>query len=191
MRASFLSLLAAILPLEVCAQGQIVAANRVQVQGFYAPVLDTDCTTPLSRGAFLAQAYVGFRADSLSPIGSILNFLTGITGYVVPVALTVPGTGSNDLVYFQLRAWETKAGSSFEAAVAAGGKHGLSNIVPMKTVLPPGTPNVPLGLESFCLVPEPSAASLLVMGIGAWFVIGRRPTVLEREPNRRSERAHP
>jgi hypothetical protein len=141
----------------------------------------------------VAQAYLGFRADSLSPIGSTLTFLTGINaGYVVPTTLTVPGTGSNDLVYFQLRAWEAKAGTSYDAAVAAGAKHGLSNIVPMKTVLPPGTPNVPLGLESFCLVPEPGAHSLLTIGIGVWSLLAKwRATVTEPEADRRSERGHP
>jgi hypothetical protein len=41
------------------------------------------------------------------------------------------------IVYVQLRAWH---GSAYETAVAAGGKYGYSNVVPVPADHPPGPP---------------------------------------------------
>jgi len=77
------------------------------------------------------------------------------------------------LVYFQLRAWEVAAGSSFEAAAAGGGKYGISNLVLAQPLPPPGGPGDVFGLQSFCLVPEPSSGTLLALGGVAWLALAR------------------
>jgi hypothetical protein len=156
------------------AQGQITFGNRLRVAGIDAPVFDSDCTTRLAGAAYLAQVYAGRAPDSLSPVGWVMPFRTGAqAGYITAVVITIPGTFQDDLVYTQLRAWEARAGASFEEAVASGGKYGMSNIVPMRTVMPPGTPNEPVGLQSFCLVPEPPPGVLLALGGVAWLALAR------------------
>jgi hypothetical protein len=160
--------------MQAWAQGQIGFGNRVRVAGIDAPVFDSDCATPLAGAAYLAQVYAGRAPDSLSPVGWVMPFRTGAqAGYITAVVITIPNTIA-DLVYTQLRAWEARAGATFEEAVAAGGKYGLSNIVPMRTVMPPGTPNEPVGLQSFCLVPEPPPGVLLALGGGLGLLAARR-----------------
>ncbi len=160
---------------EALAQGQIWVSNYAPVAGLDAPIFDADCVTRLEGEAYSVQAYIGFGLDSLRPLGAVRPFRTGkAAGYFEAIALTIPGTGQHDKIYFQLRAWESKAGSSYDAAVAAGAKYGFSNIIPMTTVLPPGTPHVPVGLQSFCLVPEPGPGVLLALGGGLWLWAARR-----------------
>jgi hypothetical protein len=157
------------------AQGQISVSNYVPVENLDAPIFETDCATRLEGDAYLVQAYVGFTGDSLSPVGMGRPFRTGkAAGYFPSYVLTIPETSSETLVYLQLRVWQAGAGPTFEAAVLAGGKYGLSNIVPMWTVMAPGTPNSPVGLQSFCLVPEPATGALLVLGGGLWLLAARR-----------------
>lgn len=156
-------------------QGQIAVGNLAAVAGLDAPVLDVDCTTRLEGPAYLAQPYAGLSPDSLSPVGIALAFRTGEqAGYVTLQVVEVFGALGGTVVYAQLRAWEARAGSSFEAAVAAGGKYGLSNIVPIEAVMAPGSPSVPVGLQSFCLVPEPRAGVLLAPGGAALALAARR-----------------
>ena len=156
-------------------QGQVIVGNYIPLSGINAPVFDTDCQTRLEGPFFVAQAYVGFTADSLRPVGPVLNFRTGErAGYITATLVTIPDAPHGERIYFQLRAWEAQAGATFEAAVVSGGKYGVSNIVPMLAIEPPGTPLDPIGLQSFCLVPEPRAGALLVLGGGLWLLAVRR-----------------
>lgn len=163
-----------VLPLRISSQGFIVFGNRVSADGLDAPVLDTDCVSRLAGPTYLAQAYVGFAPDILTPLGSLTPFRTGeYAGYIASRNLEIPGTGIDDLVYVQIRAWEANAGSTYEEAVSGGARHGFSNIVPVWTQLPPGPGNSLVGLQSFCLVPEPSSGALALLaavsfGVGLW-----------------------
>src|SRR5262245_39408362 len=77
------------------------------------------------------------------------------------VTVNVPGAVlERQIVYAQLRSWETVAGPTYESAMAAGGKFGFSNIVPMPVVFGTQPPELPVGLQSFCLIPEPSTLAL-------------------------------
>jgi hypothetical protein len=148
-------------------QGQFSFRNYNPALGVNAPVFDTDCQTRLEGGAFLAQVYAGASPDQLQPLSDVRAFHSGAgAGYMAGgVIVAVPGTFDGQLVYAQMRAWEAAAGQSFEAAVAAGGKYGFSNIVPVRVSYPPGDATPAVGVESFCLVPEP--ATLLLFGCGA------------------------
>lgn len=171
--------------LPACSQGTIfdryiVFGNRIYADPrIDAPVFDTDCTTRLAGAAYLAQVYVGSSTDSLMPIGLVQPFGTGDrAGYVTPQYLRIPGAGGLR-VYTQLRAWEARGGASYEEAVMAGAKYGFSNLVPMTAVTPPGAPLEPVGLQSFCLVPEPPSEVLLALGEVALLALAprqRRPT---------------
>ncbi len=156
--------------------GSINVGNRVLLSGIDAPVFDTDCVTRLAGTNFLVQAYIGFTPDSLAPMGDARPFRTGqYAGYFVSHIVNVPDAAGR-LVYVQLRAWEATAGTSYEAAVAAGGKYGFSNVVPVIAIAPPGPPADLVGLQSFCLVPEPGAGALLALGGGLWLLLARRRT---------------
>ncbi len=184
MKAGGIKFLSLALVAKVWAQGQISVSNFVPVANLDAPIFDTDCTSRLEGAAYLVQAYVGFTVDSLSPLGAARPFRTGrAAGYFASYVLTIPGTSSETLAYLQLRAWEADAGPTFEEAVSAGGKYGVSNIVPMRTVMPPGTPNDPVGLQSFCLVPEPATGALLALGGAALLALAPRR---RQQPCRRS-----
>jgi hypothetical protein len=175
MKSQWLLWLAWLGTVPVFGQGQIGFVNRSQVAGIDAPVFDVDCVTRLEGAAYLAQVYAGLAPDSLRPVGIVQPFRTGTAaGYIPGIVITVPGALGGTVVYAQLRAWEARAGRSYEAAVAAGGKYGFSNIVPIVAVMAPGTPNDPVGLQSFCLVPEPGPGTLLALGGGLWLLAARR-----------------
>lgn len=164
MRIFYILLLSFALTEEAWPQGQIGFWNHVLQYGIDAPVFDSDCQTRLEGDAYLWQVYAGLTPDSLSPVGRIFPFGTGTNaGYMGgPAIITVPGAGELQPVYAQLRAWEAAAGGTYEAAKESGGKYGFSNIVPMIAREPPaGPPDHPVGLQSFCLIPEPAPWLLL------------------------------
>jgi hypothetical protein len=90
--------------------------------------------------------------------------------------------------YFQVRAWETAFGTSYEQAANAGPMQGrlaligTSNIIRVNTgnplVVPPVPPGTLLsgGLKGFYVapVPEPSVIGLGALGIGALLLLRRR-----------------
>jgi hypothetical protein len=165
-----MKLLALILPFMVTlllnarvhGQGQIGIVNLALGSGLDAPIYDIDCQTRISGPAFVAQAFIGLAPDSLRPVLPLLQIHAGrFAGYLGPQIVEVEGGGPR---FFQLRVWEATAGDSYEDAIAAGGKHGVSNISLVQAIYPPGGPGIPTGLESFCLVAEPSSLALLIGG---------------------------
>lgn len=106
--------------LPAISQGTLIFGNHIPISGIDAPVFDIDCATRLEGEGFRAQVYVGLSPDSLSPVGLVQPFRTGINaGYILSQYLVIPDT-SYTRVYTQLRAWEASAGVSFEEAVARG-----------------------------------------------------------------------
>lgn len=101
---------------------------------------------------------------------------------------TAPVTPPGAAAYFQVRAWETAYGTSYEEALAhqaAGGRLGLtgkSNIIKVDTgdptIQPPeaGASLVAAGLGGIQLttVPEPSVIGLGLLGAGALLMLRRR-----------------
>lgn len=136
-----------------------------------------------------------FLPDGPEPTSADFNLrgeVLGASAAVSPVAgrfsggtRTAPAPGST-AAWFQVRAWETAFGGTYEAARdnanTQGGRLaliGTSNIMRVTMGNPLGTPVVPaasLPLQGFVLVPvpEPSTIGLGLLGIGALLALRRR-----------------
>jgi hypothetical protein len=168
------------------AQGELGFANHAPSL-IDAPVFDTDGQTRLAGAAFLWQFFAGLTPSTLKATGPSGVFNTGAAaGYMASdTDGFVAGSSDDTVCYVQMRAWEASAGATFEAAVAAGGKYGFSNIVPEVAVVPPGGGyNLPVGFESFrlmatlghqpklaiTLLANPEQPLVEVIGIQGWNV---------------------
>jgi hypothetical protein len=181
--------------------GQTMTAVICQAQSTFhfdnwndvdAPVFDS-AGNRLSGTDYVAMLYGGPTGDSLAPatieysstqVMSPVPFTFPLPGYFdrsgwvgIP---TVPGGGTARL---QVRAWDARLGASYEDVVALGlGGYGESGVFqgvggdPNATGVP--IPPAPLyGLQSFSLrpvIPEPSAALLLLLGLPWLFFRPRR-----------------
>ena len=185
MKKSLLMIIAASLvaTTAVLGQGTIVVANSAAVNGVRANVTDNP-GTPVTGPTMWAQVYAGPSADSLTPQGAPVNFLTGtnaglISAQTIAVASVAPGAN----VFVQLRGWEGALGSTYESSYTRTAT-GLSNIVgPFVTGgagSPPSTPPNVTGLRSFVIgAPEPSTYAMALIGAGALLL--RRYTRCTRE----------
>lgn len=115
------------------------------------PVFDIDGSTPLNGGNYLAQLYAGPSLDLLRPAGQPSPFQSGYNaGYFVPETITLGNVAPGSNAVVQVRAWDSSAGISFEAARALGGRFGESQIFQV-TAGSSGFPSVLQGLQSFSL----------------------------------------
>lgn len=116
------------------------------------------------------------------------GFFSGAPGIFNVGARTAPTPAPGGVGWFQVRAWETAYGSSWDQAVnapAIGGRlalAGTSNAIKVTlgnpTTVPPGTAGslTGSGLLSFYVVPvpEPSVIGLGLLGVGALMLLRRR-----------------
>lgn len=170
--------------LSALAQGTVNFNNAPSaVGGTGARIFDVDGTTALAGTAFLAQLYAGPTADSLAPIGATLTFRTGAgAGFVdtaAGTARTIGSVAAGAVATIQVKAWEAASGATYEAALAAGGKTGFSNVITVTTGgagEPPSLPANLTGLTSFQLtiIPEPSTIALGLLGVGALLLRRRK-----------------
>jgi MYXO-CTERM domain-containing protein len=148
------------------AQGQFNFTN-FSPPGVDAPIFDSNGSTKLAGAAWYVQAYVGADAASLAPVGTAVNFLEADgAGYFFGGAVSTSFAGGTS-VQVQVKAWEAAKGTSYEAAKAAGGKYGSSELVSVKVATAPDLPPDLVGLQSFSVVPEPSVMALGVLGAAA------------------------
>jgi hypothetical protein len=167
MKAFLVTVAAGLTAFAALAQGQFNFGNRVTAAGIDAKMFYLDCVTPLSGAAFLAQAYAGTGWDSLAPVGSPVTFRTGVAaGYISSHIVTTPYPGGTQ-VWVDMRIWEAAGGETYEAAVASGRFHGRSNPIQLTVAEPPLVPPDMVGLQSFCLIPEPSPLALGLLGAAA------------------------
>jgi hypothetical protein len=160
--------------------GQVAFGNFTSEGKF--PVYYPDCVTLVSGSGFQAQMYggpAGAPVTALVPVGSPVAFRTGIAaGFWTEDLVTVTVVPSGSPAVVQARVWETAAGS-YQNAVASGRLYGASNPI---EVIPNGPigglpPAEMIGLQSFCLVPEPSTFVIGLLGAGVlfgWCRFGRR-----------------
>jgi hypothetical protein len=98
--------------------------------------------------------------------------------FTAPTVNVPPGGG---LGWFQVKAWETVYGMTYEAALPnPNNLSGFSNIIAVNTanplVTPPGTPSLLTGISGITLnvVPEPAILGLGLLGGVAMLLLRRR-----------------
>jgi hypothetical protein len=165
------------------AQGTIDFRNRITAltPPFDVPVYDFDGFTRLSGANFLAQVY--FSPTQTGSLTAITDppapFRTG-TGagywnYGTDFTRVLPGIAAGAVAWIQIRYWDSIAGATYDAARAAGGKWGDSNIFSVATGgagSPPSIPAVLWGLQF--VIPEPSTIAVGVLGTGALLLRRRK-----------------
>jgi hypothetical protein len=185
---TFLSFL--LVTIGALAQGQVNFAPRVV--GLYDAPVYLDCVglgPKLEGSRYLVQLYAGPTQTSLAPVGNPLPFLTGAdAGYWADTVVTVNRVDANGRAFFQVRAWDTAYGPTYEAVVANVGYFGVSSTLAFNPTVAPDLPAPLYGLSSFAVVhpliggnsscvPEPSIVLLAVLG--------SVPFLLRRQSNRR------
>ena len=141
--------------------GTVNFVNRL-VGTLDAPVMDVDGITRLAGAGFVAQLYAGPTAEDLVPILPTSPFRTGnLAGYWAPgtnSSRELPNVGPGRTAFLQVRVWELTAGASFDAAAAASGRVGVSEVFTVVTGgagVPPTLPADMLGLKPFHLTQRP------------------------------------
>ncbi|MEO8426445.1 MAG: hypothetical protein ABI651_04955 [Verrucomicrobiota bacterium] len=177
MKKTLITLSGLLVAVGAFAQGQVNFAPRV-VGVYDAPVFLNFVGGPdkVSGPAYMVQLYAGATQASLAPVGAALPFRVGVAaGYWTAEARTINTVDASGNAFFQVRAWATAAGSTYEAAWATGAAIGSSNILQVKPTTAPDLPATLIGLSSFVIfpVPEPTIMALGVFG-GLVLLLRRR-----------------
>lgn len=127
------------------------------------------------------------NATILSPSVGFSGGVTVASGFFQGGTRSAPTATPGAAGWFQVRAWETAFGATYEAArgntVTQNGRLaliGTSNIIRVltadPTAVPTPTPAPLAGLQGFVLVPvpEPSTIGLGLLGLGALLALRRR-----------------
>jgi hypothetical protein len=146
-------------------QGEINGINFNPANNVDGQVTRADGTT-LAGTETMGQLYAG-TGGSLAPIGSPTAFLQN--GIVSFGTVVVPGIAAGADADIQLRSWLAADGADYDAAVAAMGEVGESNVT---TITLGGGVNPPafmsgLTQTAMYVVPEPSTWALMALGLGA------------------------
>jgi hypothetical protein len=142
-----------------------------------APVFDAQ-GVPLAGSNYLAELWGAATTDSLAPLQVfdqggrrlIAPFLSN--GYFLSgISVSVPTVRPFGWAWLQVRAWDSRLGSTYEEVAALGiGGYGESPLFYAQGnspyADPPMDPALLIGLQSFSLrpVPEPSTLGLLSLG---------------------------
>ena len=164
--------------------GTVYFHNYLPGAGINAPVLDEDGVTRLAGDSYLAQLYGGTTAENLRAVGRPVAFGTGLqAGYLISdssLVRAVPPVPLSGVALVQVRAWDSAAGATYEAAQLAGGKAGTSAILSLTTGgggEPPAVPANLVGLQSFALR-RGTGPAILEQPVGGSFLVGQ-PVSLE------------
>jgi hypothetical protein len=155
----------------------------------FALVMDVN-GTPLGT-SFLGQIYSSPTANgTYVALGAALPFNNGgDPGYIFPPAppastLTAPNVAGGATGFYEMRAWNSSAGSTFEAASLVVGAH-VGSSAPTSAVFgnpaasPPTVgPTVDtfasFSLHAVTAVPEPSTIALGIVGVAGLLALRRR-----------------
>jgi len=172
----------------VYAQGQVDFRNR---NTGLTPPLDSAVYSDMVGGTKLGDAnfvaQIFFSATQTGSFTAITDpaapFRTGTgAGYWNAGAdptRTLPGIAAGATAWIEVRVWDSTKGATYDAAKAAGGRYGDSNIFSLTTggpTTPPSAPAALAGLQSFALVaiPEPSTIALGMLGAAALLLRRRK-----------------
>jgi hypothetical protein len=142
--------------------------------------LDAIGGTKLTGTQYTAELYSGPDANSLQPLPlSLARFRPATTiqpgtWNFAAGSVTLPGVDSGQSTMLQVRVWENASGSvPYDEAVVKNASNVFRYTVP---VVGDTTPfgSFMIGLQSFALVPEPSAVALSVLGIAGLLLVHRR-----------------
>jgi len=120
---------------------------------------------------------------STSLLGTTGGAATSPAGTYFGGGRTIVGQASpGPVLAFQVRAWTTAGGSTYEQAIASGfpGAAAKGPVFEMKTKNPNDAtelnPNLwqAAGYRGFALIPEPSVIALSLLGAGALWMLSRR-----------------
>jgi hypothetical protein len=160
------------------AQGTVNFNNHNTGAGIDQPVYDIGNTTKISDPNIVAALFLNDVQQ-----GDAAPFRTGAAaGYwsISPDSTrTITGAAAGASVTLTVKAWDSTKGSTYAAAVTAGGKYGSSDpfTVQLGGQGPSGPPAVPadmIGFKSFSLVPEPSTIALGALGAAALLLRRRK-----------------
>ena len=179
-------LVALLAGLNVRGQGSVVFANNSATRVY---LITSTGSTPVPAGSQF-NAELVFAPDGTptaafdavaTRVGAAITFFSpGLFNGGGRTAQFITPAGGFGL--FQVRAWETAGGNSYNDVVIRGGPYGVGESAILRvdtgdpTTIPPGTPTplVSAGLTSFyIIVPEPSVVLLTICGLAA-VVFGRR-----------------
>lgn len=162
------------------AQGTLVFANLAG--GVNAPITNAATGARITSPLYLADLYfstaTGTSTAGLQAAGFNVPFSTttsgGGGGYFLGGTRSV--TGATAGIIAQVRVWNSQAGSTFEAARAAGVDWGVSGTILVTLAIPPATPPPLTGLQPFTvnIIPEPSTFALAGLGAAALLIFRRR-----------------
>ncbi len=129
----------------------VKTAARVGALQFYSntfpayrqPCFDSDGMTPLAGSAYQCQFYAGESSERMSPLGLPQEFrsggLAGLPTSLPTLWFTFPDSSTNWNIQYQLRAWESAFGASYEESRSLGGKVGKS-VLRSQTLKPINVP---------------------------------------------------
>jgi hypothetical protein len=104
-------------------------------------ILDVDGTNSVPKdGTLVVGLFAGPAPDSLQFMAPAIGFI--VPGRFVGGIQTISNTVPNQLVWIQVKVWDSAFGDSYEEATAAGGKRGESELFQVRlggSVMPPGT----------------------------------------------------
>jgi hypothetical protein len=135
--------------------GVVLFANRTPDGVMEAPVLAEEGLTRVEGECCSAQLYGGADEGSLVPLGDPVALGSGgEAGYVFPTVVELVAVGAGAPAVVEMRAWDRADGATYEVALAAGGRVGVSERLSLVTADPgdPGRAPTPLaGLHAFRL----------------------------------------
>jgi hypothetical protein len=134
--------------------GRVRFANRFPVSGILTdrPVFDVDSVTKLNGPSYSAQLYAGPSPELLRAAGTSSPFLGGFNeGIFQGTTVSIPRVPPGLVAYVQVRAWDSRAGLTYEESRAFGGRFGKSEIFQVIPASPLAVAPDLTGLHSFNL----------------------------------------